>query len=143
MDRRAYILPVLTLVFLTAVLLRPDITGFMVAQPEERASVNITVTVTTDGFIPEHSVVSVSLDGRNTSMDFGEFVKRTKMGYNRTMGSLPEADYEGYGFSGTYEYTLDISEFGYEALPPGTHELVLELSYGDYVILRRSQTIEI
>jgi hypothetical protein len=145
MDRRAYILPVISVFLVSILILRPDITGFMVAGPLETAiSANISVSVNEGGFIPEDSIVTVYLDERDSSMGFRDFVDKTGKGFKRTKGEVQEIGYEGYGFGGAYTYVLDIGEFDLDTvLEPGNHTLVVEVIHGNYVISHTSQNIEV
>ncbi len=148
MDRRVYILPIMSVILIVILAMRPDITGFMVARPsgplENQIFANISMSINEDGFIPEDSLVTVYLDDRSSSMGFKEFIDKTGTGYNRMKGEIPDIDYEGYGFGGTYTYAIDISEFDLNTiLEPGEHNLIVEVSYENYVISHTSQTIEV
>ncbi len=143
MDRRVYILPIMSVLLVFAFAFGPGITGFMVAGPVE-LSANISVSISEDGFIPEDSLVTVYLDDRNSSMDFKEFIRRTGQGQSVTRDYIPEIGYEGYGYAGTYTYILDISEFNLDnVVEPGVHNLTVEVSYENYVISHTSQKIEV
>ncbi|MCK4335522.1 MAG: hypothetical protein KAW40_02235, partial [Candidatus Aenigmarchaeota archaeon] len=77
MDRRVYILPIISVFIVLALVLRPDITGFMAAEPLENQISAVSVSINQDGFIPEDSIVTVYLDDRKSEMAFSEFVRRT------------------------------------------------------------------
>lgn len=142
MDRRVYILPIISVFIVLALVLRPDITGFMAAEPLENQISAVSVSINEDGFIPEDSLVTVYLDEQNSTMDFKEFVRRTGRGYERIIDEIPKIGYDGYGYAGIYTYVLDISEFDIDTiLEPGEHNLTIEVSYGNYVILYTSQKI--
>ncbi|MCK4531726.1 MAG: hypothetical protein KAT94_02565, partial [Candidatus Aenigmarchaeota archaeon] len=141
MDRRVYILPIISVLIVLILILRPDITGFMVAEPLS-VPAGISVSINEDGFIPEDSIVTVYLGSQNSSMDFKEFVRRTGRGYERIRAEIPKIGYDGYGYAGIYTYVLDISEFDIDTiLEPGEHNLTVEVSYGNYVISHTSQKI--
>lgn len=147
MDRRIFILPLVSALLLLVLLARPDITGLMAAKSavpgSSNISANITVRVNGDGFIPDGSLVAVHLDDRSSAMDFGEFVRRTGAAYNRTKEEVPQISYDGYGYRGAHAYSLDISEFGIDTLVAhGSHTLKITVSYKDYVFSSTSQTIE-
>ena len=143
MDRRVYILPIISILAVLILILRPDITGFMVAEPLS-VSADISVSINEDGFIPEDSIVTVYLDDRKSEMAFSEFVMRTGRGHERIIDEIPKIGYDGYGYAGIYTYALDISEFDIDTiLEPGEHNLTIEVSYGNYVILYTSQKIEV
>ena len=145
MDRRVFILPLISILLVLVLLLNPDITGFMVAEPSERqVFADISVSINEDGFIPEDSVITVYMGKRESSMDFREFVKRTGKGHNRIKSEIPQMGYEGYGYGGVYTYVLDINEFDIDTvLRPGEYELVIEVSRENYVISETSQFIEV
>lgn len=145
MDRRVFILPVISVVLVLGLIFNPEITGLMAAELAERqVSANITVGINEDGFVPEDSLVTVYLDGRNASMGFKEFVRRSGQGYERARGEVPEIGYEGYGYAGIYTYAVDISEFDIDTtLEPGEHNLTVEVGYENYVISHTSSIIEV
>jgi len=148
MDRRFFILPVISVALVMVLLSRTGITGFMTAGPSapsgSQIAANISVTIAGDGFIPEDAIVTVYLDERSASMGFGEFVARTGAGYSRVREEVPKINYDGYGYGGPYRYALDISAFGIDAsVAKGSHKLVVEVSYGSYVISRSVQDIEV
>lgn len=148
MDRRVLILPVASIIIVLVLLTRPDITGFITARPagpeSSKNSANISIRINEDGFIPEDSVVTVYLDDRSSGMDFKEFVKRTGIGYNRVYKENPKIGYVGYGYAGERIYSLDLSEFGFDtSAGPGTHKLVIEITYKNYVLSNTSKTIEL
>jgi len=147
MDRRVFILPVISVALVMVLLSRPGITGFMTAASAPSTSqiaANISVTIADDGFIPEDATVTVYLDERSASMGFGEFVARTGAGYSRVREEVPKINYDGYGYGGPYRYALDIAAFGIDAsVARGSHKLVVEVSYGSYVISRSVQDIDV
>jgi len=147
MDRRVFILPVISVALVVAMLPGSGITGFMTAASAPSGSqitANISVAIADDGFIPEEAVVMVYLDERSASMGFGEFVARTGAGYSRVREEVPKINYDGYGYAGPYKYSLDISEFGIDAsVARGSHKLVVEVSYGNYVISHSIQDIDV
>lgn len=145
MDRRVYILPIISVFIVLALVLRPDITGFMVAEPlENQISADISVSINQDGFITEDSIVTVYLDDRKSEMAFSEFVRRTGRSYERVRAEVPEIGYEGYGYAGIYTYSLDISEFDLDTVVDrGVHTLRVKVSYGEHVFSDTSQKIEI
>ncbi len=138
MDRRILLPPIISFALVLALLTRPDITGFAVAGQSGQAGVSISanasVSIAEDGFVPDGSVVAVGLDDRTSSMDFGEFVGRTGADYSHAEGSMPGIGYEGYGYAGPYEYSLDISEFGLDTdVESGDHMLTINVSYDGFV----------
>lgn len=145
MDRRVFILPVISVLVVLVLVLNPDITGFMVAEPSEKqVFADITVSINEDGFIPEDSVITVYLGNRKSSMNFKEFVKKTGKSYNWLKSEIPQMGYEGYGYGGIYTYVLDINEFDIDTiLKPGEYELIIEVSRENYVISETSQFIEV
>lgn len=145
MERRAYILPIISVLAVLVLVLNPDITGFMVAEPSERqVFADISVSINEDGFIPEDSIITVYLGKRKSSMDFKEFVKKTGKGYNWIKSEIPQMGYEGYGYGGIYTYSIDINEFDIDTiLRSGEYELVIEVSRENYVISETSQFIEV
>jgi hypothetical protein len=147
MDRRILIIPVLTILFIAILFLRPEISGFIVGSisPEQRIiEAKVVVTINEDGFIPENAIVKVYLDNRTATMSFSEFVKKAKGGHDIRMGRVEEINYEGYGYGGAYTYTLDLSQFSLDTLvQPGEHTLVTEVLYEDFVLSRTSQTINL
>jgi len=142
MDSRIFVLPLISIAIVLFLLMRPDITGFIVAvgpPQESEISAKVAVTISEDGFIPENALVTVYLDDRKASMAFSDFVTRTGSASNRLKEQVTKINYEGYG--GPYTYSLDISEFDVDTtVGPGEHELVIEVSYGDFVS-RSSQKI--
>lgn len=146
MDRRFYILPLASVLLLLALLVRPEITGFMTAggsSAYSSISANVTVQIIGDGFIPEGSLVRVSLDGRNASMAFGEFVAMTGSAFDRISENITEIGYYGNGFAGPHSYSLGISQFAIDTLvPTGNHTLAIAVIYGDNVLSNSLQTIE-
>jgi hypothetical protein len=145
MDRRVYILPVVSFFAVLVLFLRPDITGFMVAGPQKsEISAYISVSINQDGFVIEDSVVTIYLDDRKAEMAFGDFVSRTGTVYERVWAEVPETGYEGYGYGGTHAYSLDISEFGLDTVVErGVHELRIKVSYGDHVFSDTTEVIEV
>jgi hypothetical protein len=145
MDRRVYILPLISVLLVIVLLLNPDITGFMVAEPSEKqVFADIVVSISEDGFVPEDSIITVYLGDRESSMGFKEFIEKTGEGFNRIRSGIPQIGYEGYGYEGPYTYSLDINEFGIDTvLAPGEYELVIEVSRENYVISKTSQLIEV
>jgi hypothetical protein len=145
MDRRAYILPVISVFLVLALFTRPDITGFMVAGPfENRISADISIKINQDGFVPEDSLVTIYLGDRSSPMDFKEFIEKTGKDFERLRGEIPEINYEGYGFGGENAYSLDISEFDLDTtIEPGNYTLIVEVGYENYVISHTSQNIEV
>lgn len=143
MDPRAYVLPVLSLVIVLLLASNPEITGFMVAEPEEsRISANITVSINQDGFVTEESVVTVYLDDQKAEMPFREFVKKTGQDYNRVKSEVPSIGYDGYGYTGVYTYSLGISEFGIDTVVgPGKHRIRTQVSHGEHVFSDTTQEI--
>ena len=146
MDRRVYILPVVSVLVVFALLMSPDLTGRMVATRgfENQIVATLSISTTESGLIPQDSVVTVYLDNEKSSMPFADFVKKSGKGFIKTEGEIPEIGYEGPGFGGPFTYEVGISEFGIDrTLEPGDYILLMELSYGDYVISQTTQSIEI
>lgn len=145
MDRRVYILPVMSILAVLILFLRPDITGFVVAGPSEnQIFANISVSINEDGFIIEDSLVTVYLDDRKSEMVFSEFVRRTGRSYERIRAEVPEIGYDGYGFGGVYTYVLDISEFDIDTVVDrGAHTLRVKVSYGEHVFSDTTRRIEV
>jgi hypothetical protein len=144
MDSRIFVLPLASIAIVLFLLMRPDITGFIVAGgplQESEISAKIAVTISEDGFVPEDAIVTVYLDENKASMKFSDFVFKTGSAFNRIREYMPKINYDGYGYGGPYAYTLDISAFGLgTTVGPGEHELIIEVSYEDFVS-RSSQKI--
>jgi len=145
MDRRVYILPIVSVFIALAFMMRPATTGLITAEtPEKSVLADISVTINSDGLIPEDSVITVYLDDRSASMPFGEFVEKTGEGKTLINERIPEIDYDGPGYAGVYTYILPISEFGIDTvLESGEHSLVIEITYDDSMLSRDEQKIEI
>jgi hypothetical protein len=147
MDRRIYILPVASIVLILILISRPDITGFATAKPSSafsEISAKASVTIASDGFIPEDADVIVYLDGKSGSMKFSDFVARTGAAYNRIHEQISQINFDGTGYGGEYTYALDISQFGIDtSAGSGSHTVVIEVKFGDSVLSSSSQTIEI
>lgn len=144
MDRRVYILPIISVFIVLGFISNPEITGLMVAEPSKtRISADISVSINEDGFIIEDSLVTVYLDDRKSEMAFSEFVRRTGRSYERVRAEIPEIGYDGYGYAGIYTYVLDVSEFDLDTVvEPRVHTLRVKVSYGDHVFSDTSQKIE-
>ncbi len=145
MDRRVYILPVLSILAVVVFLLRPDVTGFVTARtPVSELVANISILINQDGFVPEDAVITVYLDDRSASMPFSEFVKKAGSGHNMIYGNVPAIGYEGKGYGGIYNYALEISAFGIDTVvASGEHTLKMEVSYDGRIISQNTQTITV
>jgi hypothetical protein len=147
MDRRIYVLPLISIFIVVTVLFNPQITGFMVGKPSETkntVSANVSIFIRKGGLIPENSLVTVYLDNRSSSMNFKEFVNKAGGRHDIVYGEISEIGYNGTGYTGPYGYAVDISEFGIGAdVAPGTHNLTVEVGYGNYVISSTTQEIEV
>jgi hypothetical protein len=145
MNSRILILPVASIVLLLIIISRPDITGFMTARYPALSTISAkaSVTIASDGFIPEDALVTVYLDDRSASMKFSDFVTRTGADYNRIKEQIPSIAYDGYGYGGEHTYALDISEFGMGTnVISGNHTVIIEVKYKDMVLSTSSQTVE-
>jgi len=147
MDSRIFVWPLISIAIVLFLLMGPDITGFIVAggpPQESEISAKVAVTINEDSFIPENALVTVYLDDRKASMPFSNFVTRTGSAYNRLKEQVTKINYDGYGYGGPYTYALDVSEFDLDTkVGSGEHELVIEVSYGDYIMSSNSQKITI
>ena len=128
MDNRIYILPVVSIALIASIVFaRPDLTGFVVSEGEistvKYVDAQIRVSIK-DGIIPEGSFVSVSLANRTSNMTMEEFIGKSGEEYDLVEGSVPEISYEGPGFLGPAEYTVDLDEF----------DLKVPLTEGSYVL---------
>ncbi len=147
-DPRVYILPLISVILIAVVLVRPDITGLVigVGGPEEtikQLSGKIRITISKD-IIPEDSVVTVFLNNQSSSMPIKEFIERSGEEYEFKYGRIPEIGYEGYGYAGKHSYTLNLSEFELDLnLRPGNYTLVTEISYENFVISSTAEEIVI
>ena len=95
-----YVLPVLTIVIISSILfINPTITGFAVAN-----QFNIEVSTSNGFFVPEDSLVVVSLNNKKTEMPIEEFISKSGGKYELTDD----------GFTGDYTYLLNLDEFGLE-----------------------------
>jgi len=143
MDRRLFVLPVASVIIILVIIARPDITGFVTARSLSQQSLieaKASVTIASDGFIPENAVVTVYLDNASASMEFGDFVKKSGSPFDRRREQVPTIAYDGYGYGGEYTYLVDISQFGIDTLVgPGAHTVNVEVSYGESVLSTSSE----
>ncbi len=139
------VLPAASLAIVAALLASPEMTGFAVGVPGGRSdiSANVSIRIAEDGFVPDGSLVTVDLDGRSASMDFGEFVGRSGASSVRILADVPAIDYSGYGYGGPHAYSLGLEAFGIGTdVAPGRHVLTINVSYGNFTISSSSQDIE-
>ena len=145
-DNRVYILPLISVILVAVVLLRPDITGLIVGggiqgETIKHLSGKIKITISKD-IIPKDSVITVFLNNQSSSMPIREFIDKTGEEYEFRYGRIPEIGYEGYGYAGKHSYTLNLSEFGLDLnLKPGNYTLVTEISYENFVISTTAEEI--
>ncbi|MCX6818168.1 MAG: hypothetical protein NTU57_04915 [Candidatus Aenigmarchaeota archaeon] len=147
MDRRIYVLPVASVIIILVLILRPDISGFVTARSLSQQSLieaKASVTIASDGFIPENAVVTVFLDDESASMEFGDFVEKSGAAFDRRREQVPSIGYDGFGYGGEYTYFVDISQFGIDTLVgPGEHSLTVEVGYGESMLSTSSEKITI
>jgi len=147
MDRRLFVLPVASVIIILVIIARPDITGFVTARSLSQQSLieaKASVTIASDGFIPENAVVTVHLDDTSASMEFGDFVKKSGSPFDRRREQVPTIAYDGYGYGGEYTYIVALDEFDIDTLvASGSHTLVVEVSYAGQTLSSSSQTIEV
>jgi hypothetical protein len=145
-ELRPFLLPMVTFIVIAFVFfVRPEITGFIVSSPgrtEKILGAKIRVSIAKGGLIPEGSVITIYLNGQNSSLPIRDFMLKSGRIYNYTYGTLPQINYRGYGYSGEHTYSLDISEFGLNTnLKPGNYTLMTEISYENFVISHTMQNI--
>lgn len=128
-----YLLPILSvLVLIVIFLIDPAITGF--ATRESILNVDVVLRTEEGEFLPRDAIVLVSLGDEVREIMVEEFI-------NKSGGKFELLD-EGY--SGDYEYKLDISEFGLDnTLERGEYVLKIDVVYGDIVLSSDERTIEV
>ena len=126
MDNRIYILPIVSIIIISmAFLYDPSFTGQVIGDSEVESLIDAKIRVSVnDGIIPEDAVIIVTLANETSEMGIGEFIRKTGKSFQYSYGSIPEIYYEGYGYEGPAEYTLDLREF----------DLEMTLSSGEYVL---------
>ncbi|RLI98490.1 MAG: hypothetical protein DRO99_00590 [Candidatus Aenigmatarchaeota archaeon] len=131
-----FILPAITLIAAAFFLAGPGITG-MVTAPTGVGEVTAKIRISTspDKVIPAGSVIIVTLNDSSKSMPIEEFINLSGEPSERRDGKLPSIKYYGEGYTGTHNYTVDISDLGIRTrLPAGDYVLRTEVVYGSSVI---------
>ena len=159
-----YILPAVTIVALALVFTNPGITGF-VATPAGGGELSAWIMVVTspDQVMPIGSIVSIHIFGtpssaggpltgqaaaasleRDASMAIEDFIQLSGEQFETTDGQLPAIEYSGPGYTGSYNYTIGLSEFGIDrALPPGNYTLRTEVSYNGNAITSVERSVAV
>ncbi|MCK5022640.1 MAG: hypothetical protein KAS04_00560 [Candidatus Aenigmarchaeota archaeon] len=145
MDRRVYILPIVSVLFVIFSFTNPDLSGYIVADSgTSELSADISVSISTDGFIPVDSIVTVYLDDVSSSMKFTDFIEKSDNEKNIVNCKIEQMSYSGKCYTGPYTYILDISEFDIDTITEtGNHMIVIEVSYGNFVISRDEHVVDV
>jgi len=139
----SYILPTVSVILICVFLTNPNITGFIVLNQTKILKAEIKIILDADGFIPEGSVVTVSLNNENSSMNIEEFISKSGE-YNYIYGTLSDINYTGYGYSGSGTYIVDLSEFNINRkLASGNYTLVTRIIYNSTIISEGKKDIVI
>ena len=92
--------------------------------------------------VPEYAIIKISLDDKRAMLTVKEFIEKTKKPFNYTYGSLEKISYTGYGYSGNYSYTLNLSDFSINTtINLGSHSFVTEITYEDKILFRQEKDI--
>lgn len=139
-----YILPLasIVLISITALLFRPQVTGFFVASPQLNAEIKITA----DEILPNDAIINIYLEKDNevvkeiSVLSVGEFVNKfSQTGLIYKYGSNHELDYEGFGYTGNQVFTINIDTNG---LKSGIYTLKTEIIWHENIISQTEQEVE-
>ncbi len=139
-----YIVPFLSLLIVFGFLFftKPTPTGMAIldinSSPDRSITAKVTLKLSSNELIPEDSLVVVMLDDREASMPIKEFINISNQPYNYTKGTLPIANYEGYGYIGDYTYSIDISKFKLDTkVLTGDHTFTTRIVYKDKILYEK------
>ena len=147
MDNRIFILPIASAILVSVALFNStsmtgQITGNAVSGPGTiEAQIRVTIG---DGIIPEGSLVVVEIANHTSGMNMTEFIEKSGSPYKYGEGSIPEIGFEGPGYLGPGEYTLDLEDFGLNlVLEPGNYTLSNSIYYDDFLLSYTEETVTI
>ena len=138
-----YLLPLGTIIFVFIIAsINPSITGFATKQNNDIVNAKIRIFTDSNRVIPQDSIVQVTLDNKISEMTIIEFIEKTNMPYEIKNGIFDEINYKGEGYTGYYNYVLDLKEFDLgEVQEKSEHLLKIKVYYQDKTISESSQAV--
>lgn len=123
------LLPVLSIVVVALVFMRPEITG-MVTAPVNVLRAEIKVTTADGVILPRESVIELNIGNESSGMPISLFIEKSGVAYELAEGEVPEIGYSGLGYTGNHTYTVPISEFNISRrVGIGRSEIRVEITY--------------
>lgn len=147
-----YIVPLISLIIIFSFLIFTKQTESPVGMavldidtiPENSVTAKVTLKLSKNELIPENALVIVMLDDKKASMPIKQFIMLSNQPFNYTEGTLPIADYEGYGYIGDYTYSIDLSNFDLETkVAAGNHKFTTKIVYKDMVLYEKETSFVI
>ncbi len=137
---KIYILPFISLIVIISFLIatKPSPTGMAIIdiEPQESSvTAKVTLKLSKNELIPEDALVFVILDDKEASMPIKQFIELSNQPFNYTQGTLPIANYEGYGYIGDYTYSIELSNFNLDTkVFTGKHTFTTKIIFEDKVL---------
>lgn len=141
-----YILPLasIVLISITALLFRPQVTGFFIASPQLNAEIKITA----DEILPENAEIHIFLEKDNTTVKeiststVNEFVDKFSAQKNLQYinGKTSQLNYGGFGYLGADIFNINIDTSN---LKKGSYILKTQIIWQNKVVSETQQEVQI
>ena len=129
-----YLLPVVTLIIIGIISFSGEgFTGLVVFQEEPEIKISLHSSLV----VPEDTLIEVYLDDQKAELTLKEFIEMTGRDYRYVYGRYDTLGFEGFGYTGPFDYSLRLSDLGLK----GEGLMRIIISHKDEIIWQEEKNV--